>query len=455
MQCPLRLAKGSNHFLSIIILFFCLLGTLHPVFAQTLTFTTNTFATSLSAPYAVAAADVNGDGKVDLISASGDLNIFTNGGNVAFATNAILPTGGGDFVVTADVNGDGYLDLLTVGNKLIRIYTNNGTGVFGLSSTPAVGGAMEYFTTGDINGDGSPDLISGNFQATSVTILTNDGSGNFGSNATVRIPNPLCVATADVNGDGSVDLVTASTTFNSVMIFTNNGSGVLGSNATLHAGLNPNCLICQDLNGDNKPDIVTANYGDDTLSIFTNNGSGVFGSNATVLLDFPFPGGQGVSCVVAADLNGDGKPDLATVNYLYGHMCIITNNGFGVFGMNGIFNSTIHLTWITAADLNGDGKTDLITANGQADTLTVYLNTSPFPPPNTTPAVNIKTSGAKTIISWPSDSPGWSLQQNPDLTTSNWGPSGYDGYIVDDDGTNKNLVVTPPRGNLFFRLLHP
>ena len=449
MQRPIRLAKGFKCLLLIGIPLFCLFN---PAFAQILTFTATKIHTTFSAPYAVVAADVNRDGKVDAVSASGQLNIFTNGGNLAFGTNAILPTGAGDYIVAADVNGDGYVDLLTPGNRSIQIYTNDGAGFFNLSSMPAVGGAIEYFATGDINGDGSPDLISGNFQSNSVTILTNDGTGNFGSNTTLNVKNPLCIALADVNGDGSLDLMTESVSFNSVTLFTNDGFGNFSSNATLHVGAGPNWIVCQDLNGDHKPDIVTANYYDASLSVFTNNGIGVFGSNTTLFVpDFQ----QGVSCLVAADLNGDGKPDLASVNYNAGSIYIFTNNGFGVFGANVTLHSTIYLTWITAADVNGDGKADLITANGQDYSLSVFLNTSPFPPPNTAPAVDIRTASAKTTVSWPSDSAGWSLQQNPDLTTSNWGPSGYDGSILIDDGTNKNLVVTPPRGNLFFRLLHP
>jgi hypothetical protein len=83
------------------------------------------------------------------------------------------------------------------------------------------------------------------------------------------------------------------------------------------------------------------------------------------------------------------------------------------------------------------------------------LNTSIFPPPNSTPSLNIKPSGNSVLVLWPSASAGWSLQQNPDLTTMNWSPSGYNGYAIVDDGTNKSLIITPPIENAFFRLLHP
>jgi hypothetical protein len=64
-------------------------------------------------------------------------------------------------------------------------------------------------------------------------------------------------------------------------------------------------------------------------------------------------------------------------------------------------------------------------------------------------------SGLGMEISRPSDSPGWSLEQNPDLTTANWGPSGCNGFNISDNGINKSLSMPSSSGNLFFRLLHP
>jgi hypothetical protein len=108
-----------------------------------------------------------------------------------------------------------------------------------------------------------------------------------------------------------------------------------------------------------------------------------------------------------------------------------------------------------SADVNNDGKLDLICANQSSNTLSVLINTSIFPPPTSTPSLNIIPSGNEMLVLWPSASAGWSLQQNPDLNTTDWSPSGYDGYGISDDGTNKSLIITSSTGNLFFRLLHP
>jgi hypothetical protein len=110
---------------------------------------------------------------------------------------------------------------------------------------------------------------------------------------------------------------------------------------------------------------------------------------------------------------------------------------------------------VTAADVNGDGKMDLIAVNYGGAVLSILFNTSTFPLPTSTPSLTINHSGNGVLVSWPSASAGWSLQQNLDLATTNWSSSGYSGYSITDDGTNKSLIVTPPIGNLFFRLLHP
>jgi len=110
---------------------------------------------------------------------------------------------------------------------------------------------------------------------------------------------------------------------------------------------------------------------------------------------------------------------------------------------------------ICAADVNGDGKVDLISANNGGNSLTLLTNNFVFPPPASTPSVALKTSGSGMVVSWPSASAGWSLQQNPGLPPTHWGPGGYSGYTISDDGTNKSLFIPSQPGNLFFRLMHP
>ena len=90
---------------------------------------------------------------------------------------------------------------------------------------------------------------------------------------------------ADVNGDGKLDLISANVNDNTLTVLTNNGSGVFGSNATLTVGSYPNCVVAADVNGDGKSDLISANSGGgtgNTLTVLTNNGSGIFGSNATL-----------------------------------------------------------------------------------------------------------------------------------------------------------------------------
>jgi hypothetical protein len=358
--------------------------------------------------------------------------------------------------VAADINGNGNVALICANfnDRTISVLTNNGSSVFGsnaaytVASSPA---SVVSVVAADVNGDGKLDLICANHALLgTLLVLTNDGGGIFGSNATYAVgSSPILVKAADVNGDGKLDLICLNQSPNTLSVLTNNGSGVFGSNATYAVNnILTGSFVVTDVNGDGKPDLVYANLFANTLSVLTNNGSGVFGSNATYTVSSP-------SAVTAADINGDGKPDLICANVNSNTVTVLTNNGSGIFGLVAAYMVGGSPNSIVAADVNSNGKLDLICANPSSNSLSVLINTSIFSPPTSMPSLNTKCLGNGIFVLWPSVSAGWSLQQNPDLTTTNWSPSGYSGYGIVDDGINKSLIVSPTTGNLFFRLLHP
>ena len=467
--------RAQNQIL-ISLAFVCsLFAAVNYVTAQGLTFTTNTYPVG-SGP-TVAVTDVNGDGRLDLITGNAftnTLTVLTNNGNGGFGFNATLTVGKSPgWILAADVNGDGKVDLICGdgGSNTLTVLTNNGSGVFGSNATLTVGSVPQPGVAADVNGDGYLDLINPNYTSSgTLSVYTNNGSGVFGSNATLTVGSyPSCVCAADVNGDGYLDLITAhykGNNGNTLTVLTNNGNGVFGFNATLTVGKAPIWVTAVDVNGDGKVDLISVNNETNTLTVLTNNGKGVFGFNATLTV------GGTPTWVSATDLNGDGKLDLISANggtYTTGPgngntLTVLTNNGSGVFGSNATLTVGTGALNLLAADLNSDGKPDLIVANYYDNTVTVLMNTSIFPSPTNFPKLTIKQQGRNMHVSWPSVSPGWSLQEKPNLTKPNWLPSGYDGYPIGDlgatypiadDGTNKSLTFPSSVGNLFFRLLHP
>jgi hypothetical protein len=408
--------------------------------------------------------DINGDGKIALISANlneGTLTVLTNNGSGGFGSNATLVVGSYPLgVATADVNGDGRPDLISanLGDGTLTVLTNNGSGGFGSNAILNVGlnvnsSAPAFVLTADVNGDGKPDLISANIGDNTVTVLTNNGSGGFVLDATFTVGTyPVSVAAVDVNGDGKIALISANENDGTLTVFTNDGRGGFGYNATLNVGSGPGSgpasVVAANINGDDKPDLVCANSGDGTLTVLTNNGSGGFGSNATLVV------GSGPLCVAATDVNGDGKPDLICANSGDGTLTVLTNNGSGGFGFPAtlVVGSIVspYPQFVAMADVNGDGLPDLVSANYNDNSLSVLLNGAGAPG---SPSLVISLTNPNTVvISWPSPSDGFVLQQNSDLTTTNW--PDFSG-TVNTNETTKSATISPTTGNRFFRLFHP
>ena len=247
---------------------------------------------------------------------------------------------------------------------------------------------------------------------------------------------PYSVVAVDVNNDGKLDLVSANNGANTLTVLTNNGTGVFGSNATLTVNNRPRWVVVADVNGDSKPDFICANQSG-TLLVLTNNGGGVFGSNATINVS-----DSALGCVVAADVNGDGKPDLICSEVSYTTLAVLTNNGSGKFSSNATLTVGRTPATILAADINNDGKLDLISANLQDNSLTVLINQTPF---STIPVLNIASFGNQVAITWPAWAANRILQSTMNLSSTNW-------VTVTNGAPIVGVMLTNSSPTRFFRL---
>ncbi len=294
------------------------------------TFTTGTSITLATQDASVLAADVNGDGKVDLIASSQGSNqimVYLGNGDGTFQTAIVLSgTAGPSSLVAADFNGDGNLDIAftEINNSLVEIMYGDGTGAFPTTQTVSVGSGPTSLVTGDYNGDGVPDLAVANAIGNTVSILINDGTGNFaqatGSPVAVG-QHPTRVYAADLNNDGNMDLVTANDNDSTLSILLGNGDGTFAV-SSYTAGAGAKYLSIGDYNGDGKQDIAACYAGVLQLGLILGNGDGTFQTQTTVLT-----ANSGSTCVglVQGDFNGDGMPDLEAAISSSGREQILLN----------------------------------------------------------------------------------------------------------------------------------
>ena len=275
-----------------------------------------------SDPTSVAASDFNRDGKSDLAVANGgsdnvSILLGKGGGTFSVAPGSPLTAGDGAwFVTTADLNRDQKTDL-AVANAFadsVSVFLGDGRGHFSAATgSPIAVGHVPYgIAVADLNGDANPDLAVANQFAGNVSILLGDGSGSFGAAPSSPVTvgtGPSWVAASDLNQDGKVDLAVANQGSDNVSVLLGDGNAgfTAAAGSPIAVGNGPTPLLALDVNGDAHKDLVAANLFDDDLSVLLGDGSGGF----TEAASSPFALGDGPSSLASADVNRDGKPDLA------------------------------------------------------------------------------------------------------------------------------------------------
>ncbi|MEQ1858899.1 MAG: VCBS repeat-containing protein [Chthoniobacteraceae bacterium] len=351
-------------------------------------------------PVSIASGDVNGDGKPDIVTA----NSYASGG---YSVSVLLGNGDGTFqspqnfatgsnpqsVALADVNGDGRPDIVVTGstfdpqtstNAFVSVLLGNGDGTF--QARQNFGNSFSSATdvaVGDMNQDGRPDLVVLTASGLSiVNVLLGNGDGTFQMEQTFPVNvSSNDVQVADVNGDGNADVVTANFNDESVSVLLGTGTGSLGTATAFgiadEGQSNPNAVAVGDMNGDGKPDLVTAGYsyydsstgGQVTVMLGAGDGTFTYQSNRNR--------GSSLSDVQLADFNGDGNLDIAASDNAVPsnippeggvatgtEVWVFLGSGDGRTGNVFSFNTSAQRNAeLTVADFNGDGKADIATAN--------------------------------------------------------------------------------------------
>ena len=326
------------------------------------------------------AADLNGDGKLDIVGTNYDaskVTVMRGNGDGTFQSGTQLNSDASPrTIILADVNGDGKTDILAgcYDGTAVDVYLNNGSGTFPTSPTPfAANMQVISMYLGDFDGDGKSDLAVAGYSGGAnswVAFMKGGGDGTF-TTPVVADFQPVNTApssfygeaiTPDVNGDGKPDVIfghpdntftvglgLGNGRFDIREMAASSGPGFArdsGGNVVRADGTGSVSAVAGDFNGDGIQDIVVAQYANNArmggLSLILGAGGGNFATPRS----FVFDAGSGygdynTKTVALVDVNGDGKLDIVHDGRFSTNngqprttlIDVLLNNGDGTFGL--------------------------------------------------------------------------------------------------------------------------
>jgi len=338
--------------------------------------------------HSVYATDIDTDGDMDVLSFSVYGNSITwyenTDGHGGFSFHHIRYEEGVYAVFASDIDNDGDMDVVSVSftNDGITWHENiDGLGTFGLHhliTTTAKG--INDVVAADIDGDGDKDVIFSSHFDDKVSWRENiDGQGNFGPLQTIAstVSNVRSVFAADIDGDGDIDVLSASKNDDRIAWYENtDGQGAFGPQQIITTNADQaKSVYATDIDGDGDMDVLSASTGDNKIAWYENtDGQGTFGPQQIITTNASQP-----HSVYAADLDGDGDMDVLSASYYY-----LDNNiswyentdGQGTFASRQtITTNVVYAESVFAADVDGDGDMDVLSASNGDDKIAWYENT--------------------------------------------------------------------------------
>ena len=338
-------------------------------------------------------ADVNGDGKLDLVTGhilGRKLTVQLGDGSGRFA-----PAPGSPIVLSympediklGDVNGDRILDLGVTSSdpEVVDIFLGNGKGAFSRApGSPFAASASKGFHPGslhlvDINEDGKLDIVTANARSNTFGTLLGDGRGGFSPGPVTNLDldaghDRHWFAFGDLDRDGHLDVAAVNGTVGEsgpgrVVVQRGDGKGAFKSaiGGALSVPSGAFCLRLADMNGDQRLDIVIS-HGNNDVTVLLNNGKGVFSPASGSPYNIGTVGWE----LAVGDVNGDRKADLvvATVD----SVTVLLGDGRGFARAPGSpYAAGPGAYHLAVGDINGDGKLDVTAASFEGTGVTVLL----------------------------------------------------------------------------------
>ena len=360
-----------------------------------------------SAINAMATADLNGDGNLDIVEGGGGtgvgITVMLGSAHGVFGAPSSIAVGCGEAnrsgvnsIALGDVNGDGKVDVvatnLNIGyagcDNVVGVLIGLGTGKFKTPVYYSTGVTVQSYSISlaDFNGDGKLDIVVSNADG-SLSVLLNKGNGTYGAATVIAGASGADaggIVIGDFNNDGKLDIAVTDFSQKQINVLLGNGNGTFKSPIGTPSPIQPYAMTGGDFNKDGKLDLALTGWGSgDSLTIFTGNGDGTFKVGTTYAFNTweqCYPSGDALLYWVrAGDLNQDGKLDLAIgVNNTecgteysgensWGSALVYTGNGDGTFNQdNGPWLGGVDGSGIVLGDFNNDGMLDMAVAGNAA-----------------------------------------------------------------------------------------
>jgi hypothetical protein len=333
--------------------------------------------------HSVHTADLDGDGDMDVLSASTlDDNVacYMNLGNGYFGAQQIISNqmNAPGAVYTADLDGDGDMDVLAASHLDDKIAWFKNLGFGNFSAQQIISSQCDWAESvyaADLDGDGALDVLSASSYDDKIAWYKNLGSGNFGTQQIIstQADYPASVYAADLDGDGDMDVLSASANDHEIARYMNLGNGTFGSQQIIST----QAYVAQDvhaadLDGDGDMDVLSASQNDHEIARHLNLGNGTFGPRQNITTQ-----AFNAHTVNTGDLDGDGDMDVLSASSYDDKIAWYENLGAGNFGTQQIISTqTNGARDVCVADLDGDGDMDVLSASQFDDKIAWYENLS-------------------------------------------------------------------------------